>query len=38
MSSFARRDLLSLDPVAVKAQDELTALGLDGSRIQPKIA
>ena len=36
MSSFARRDLLSLAPAAVEAQDELVALDLDGSRTHPK--
>ena len=37
MSSFARRALLWLGSAAVKAQDELAALGLDGRRTQPKI-
>jgi len=31
MSSFARRALLCLAAAAVKAQDELAALGLDSS-------
>jgi hypothetical protein len=31
MFSFARRVLLCLAKAAVKAQDELAALGLDGS-------
>ena len=33
---FARRALLSLAPAPVKAQDELAALGLDGSLASQK--
>ena len=36
MSSFARSALLWLATAAVKAQDELAALSLDGRRSQPK--
>jgi hypothetical protein len=36
MSSFARSAMLWLAAVPVKAQDELAALGLDGSPRQPK--
>ena len=36
MSSFARSTLLWLAAAAVKAQDELAALGLDRRRSQPK--
>jgi hypothetical protein len=35
MSSFARSALLWLAAAAVKAQDELAALGLDRRRSQP---
>jgi hypothetical protein len=37
MSSFARTALLWLPTAAVKAQDELAALGLDSCRGQPQI-
>jgi hypothetical protein len=36
MFSFARSALLWLAVAAVKAQDELAALGLDGRHSQPK--
>ena len=38
MFSFARRALLWLAATAVKAHDELAALGLDGGPQQPKEA
>ena len=38
MFSFARRALLWLAAAAVKAQDELAALGLDSRRSQPQNA
>lgn len=38
MFSFARRALLWLSAAAVKAQDELAALGLDSRRRHPQIA
>jgi hypothetical protein len=38
MFSFARNALLWLAAAAVKAQDELAALGLDDHRSQPRIA
>jgi len=38
MFSFARRGSVWLSAVAVKAQDELAALGLDRHRRQPQIA
>jgi hypothetical protein len=37
MFFFAQNTLLRLAAAAVKAQDELAALGLDGSRSQPKL-
>jgi len=38
MFSFARMALLWLAAAAIKAQDELAALGLDSRRSQPRIA